>query len=89
MRPAATTVPAKRGRPTKKKVEPVKDAETEPEPETEIEILFEDEKLEQLRRFCEYAVMFYIPYFLTSCWLRKLLPPLVPEPHHCPVLPHQ
>ena len=58
--PATTKVPAKRGRPAKKKVEPVK------EPEPEIEIIFEDDKLEHLRRFCEYAVMFYIPYFLTA-----------------------
>ena len=27
----------------------------------EIEIILEDDKLELLRRFCEYAVMFYIP----------------------------
>ena len=32
----------------------------------EIEIILEDDKLELLRRFCEYAVMFYIPYFLTA-----------------------
>ena len=41
-------------------MEPVK------EPEPEIEIIFQDDKLEHLRRFCEYAVMFYIPYFLTA-----------------------
>ena len=41
-------------------MEPVK------EPEPEIEIIFEDDKLEHLKRFCEYAVMFYIPYFLTA-----------------------
>ena len=58
--PATTKVPAKRGRPAKKKVEPVK------EPEPEIEIIFEDDKLEHLRRFCKYAGMFYIPYFLTA-----------------------
>ena len=41
-------------------MEPVK------EPEPEIEIIFEDDKLEHLRRCCKYTVMFYIPYFLTA-----------------------
>ena len=47
-----------RGRPVKKKVEPVKETGLEPEPE--IEIIFEDKKLEHLKRFCVFTVMFYI-----------------------------
>ena len=54
----------------RKKVEPVKDTEPQTEPESEpvseIEIIFEEEKLELLKRFCVYAVMFYIPFFLTA-----------------------
>ena len=45
-------------------MEPVKETELEPEPE--IEIIFEDKKLEHLKRFCVFTVMFYIPYFLTA-----------------------
>ena len=32
----------------------------------EIEIIFEDDKFEHLWRFCKYAGMFYIPYFLMA-----------------------
>ena len=37
--------------------------QTEPktEPKTEFEIIFEEGKLEHLKRFCVYSVMFYIP----------------------------
>ena len=69
-RPAATKVPARRGRPVKKKVKPVKEREPETEPDTEpepeIEIIFEEEKVELLKRYCVYAVKFYIPFFLTA-----------------------
>ena len=42
--------------------------DTDPETETELEpeIIFEADKLELLERFCVYAIMFYIPYFLTA-----------------------
>ena len=45
-------------------MEPVKETGLEPEPE--IKIIFEDKKLEHLKRFCVFTVMFYIPYFLTA-----------------------
>ena len=54
-------------KPVRKKVEPMKETEPQTEPETEpepeIEIIFEEDKFEHLKRFCVYSVMFYIPYF--------------------------
>ena len=47
-----------------KETEPQTEPETEPK--TEFEIIFEEDKLEHLKRFCVYSVMFYIPYFLTA-----------------------
>ena len=47
-----------------KETEPQTEPETEPK--TEFEIIFEEGKLEHLKRFCVYSVMFYIPYFLTA-----------------------
>ena len=44
-----------------KETEPQTEPETEPK--TEFEIIFEEDKLEHLKRFCVYSVMFYIPYF--------------------------
>ena len=41
-----------------KETEPQTEPETEPKPE--IEIIFEEDKLEHLKRFCVYSVMFYI-----------------------------
>ena len=38
----------------------------EVETETETEIIYEEDKLELLERFCVYAVKFYIPFFLTA-----------------------
>ena len=42
------------------------ESEQEMEKETEIEtlIIFEEDKLELLQRFCVYAVKFYIPHFI-------------------------
>ena len=40
--------------------------EMEKETETETLIIFEEDKLELLQRFCVYAVKFYIPHFLTA-----------------------
>ena len=45
---------------------PAEDTDPETETELEPEIIFEAEKLELLERFCVYAIMFYIPYFLTA-----------------------
>ena len=45
-------------------MEQVKETELEPEPE--IKIIFEDKKLEHLKRFCVFTVVFYIPYLLTA-----------------------
>ena len=38
--------------------------ETEKETETETLIIFEEDKLKLLQRFCVYAVKFYIPHFI-------------------------
>ena len=74
-RPAKKVVPAqKKERPIRKKAAPPqrKDTETEEETESEqdteveTEIIYEEDKLELLERFCVYAVKFYIPFFLTA-----------------------
>ena len=74
-RPAKNVVPAqKKERPVRKKAAPPqrKDTETEEETESEqeteveTEIIYEDDKLEVLQRFCVCTVKFYILFFLTS-----------------------
>ena len=42
------------------------ESEQETEVETETEIIYEEDKLELLQRFCVYTVQFYIPFFLTA-----------------------
>ena len=42
------------------------ESEQEMEVETETKIIYEEDKLELLERFCVYAVKFYIPFFLTA-----------------------
>ena len=42
------------------------ESEQETEVETETEIIYEENKLELLERFCVYAVKFYILFFLTA-----------------------
>ena len=67
----------KKERPVRKKAAPPQrmdtetEEETESEQETEVEtveteIIYEEDKLELLERFCVYAVRFYIPFFLTA-----------------------
>ena len=74
-RPAKKVVPAQKKErpvrvkpapPQRKDMETEEEMESEQETEVETEIIYEDDKLEVLQRFCVCTVKFYIPFFLTS-----------------------